>query len=614
MNYETKNLPIGSIKESATNPRTFFDEEAVQELANSILEIGIIQPIVVRKKGKETFELVCGARRYRAAKLAKLEQIPATIRELTDDQAFDLQISENLQRKDVHAMDEAFALNKLRERGNSVDEMAKRLAKSTTFVLQRLKLNDLIEDLQKAFHAGKMKYTHAFDLCRISQKDQKAVFDQFFSSWKTPGFQLRGNIDHLIKNAVKDLTQVPWDVHQPFIFKKAPACSACPSNSANNELLFPEFAKESRCTNSGCFDQKLAAHMNLMLTRASENPNIIPLNESNWTSQTWVEAAKKSGLPKPLVNHSEYTELSNPQKPEIPNRSEFERDLADGDFEDVKEMEHAFNDAMDEYKEEMADYEKELMKYEDLLKNKNQLLGLHLSGSDLGKLVPIKLKKAKVAASGNALNGAGPNLEALHLQDEINRIQDREKRAKELDTEKVHKRLIELLSDDPRVTCAGPEALNELGPFEYHALCYVLYNQIGHDARKVAQKKFGIPDIGYDREAKVFFAIRKQDGKTLMNWLLRAAAFNLYKNSLPGGSDGMTIRAVIDSILPDFVVMQVQKGQDESRDRRIARVNSRLAALKKQKKELEATKPTPAKPAAKTPKKATKGLSKLIKA
>ena len=105
-----QDIPLAKIRESKTNPRRFFDEAKLAELAENIRQYGVLQPILLRplpNREVGTYELVAGARRYRASKLAKRESIPATVRELTDAQALELQVIENVQHVDVHPLDEA---------------------------------------------------------------------------------------------------------------------------------------------------------------------------------------------------------------------------------------------------------------------------------------------------------------------------------------------------------------------------------------------------------------------------------------------------------------------------------------------------------------------------
>jgi ParB family transcriptional regulator, chromosome partitioning protein len=105
-----QDIPLEKIRESKTNPRSYFDHAKLAELAENIRQHGVLQPILVRPLPEGTadsYELVAGARRYRASKLAGRESIPASVRELTDTQCLELQLIENLQRADVHELDEA---------------------------------------------------------------------------------------------------------------------------------------------------------------------------------------------------------------------------------------------------------------------------------------------------------------------------------------------------------------------------------------------------------------------------------------------------------------------------------------------------------------------------
>jgi len=129
-----QDIPLVKIRESKTNPRRFFDEAKLAELADSIRQHGVLQPVLVRplpEGDAGTYELVAGTRRYRASKLAKRNSIPATVRELTDAQALELQVIENVQRVDVHPLDEAQgyeALVELQPDTYTVEESLRELA------------------------------------------------------------------------------------------------------------------------------------------------------------------------------------------------------------------------------------------------------------------------------------------------------------------------------------------------------------------------------------------------------------------------------------------------------------------------------------------------------
>ncbi|KGR75446.1 ParB/RepB/Spo0J family partition protein [Ureibacillus sinduriensis] len=151
-------------------PRRTFDEEAIAELAQSIMEHGIIQPIVVRKKGKR-YEIVVGERRFRAAKFANLKEIPAIVRSLTEDQMMELAILENLQREDLTPIEEAEAYQSLIEKLNfTQEELAKRLGKSRPYITNHLRLLTLPEEVRALVDKGELSMGHGRTLLGLKNK------------------------------------------------------------------------------------------------------------------------------------------------------------------------------------------------------------------------------------------------------------------------------------------------------------------------------------------------------------------------------------------------------------------------------------------------------------
>jgi ParB family chromosome partitioning protein len=168
-----REIPLETICESKTNPRSHFDETALAEVAANIRQHGVLQPILLRPlpEGETgTYELVAGTRRYRASRLAKRESIPATVRELTDAQALELQVIENVQRVDVHPLDEAqgyAALIDLQPDTYTVESIASRVGRSPAYVSGRLRLIQLILEAKQAFYEDKLTVAHAFEIARL---------------------------------------------------------------------------------------------------------------------------------------------------------------------------------------------------------------------------------------------------------------------------------------------------------------------------------------------------------------------------------------------------------------------------------------------------------------
>src|SRR5271154_2472469 len=181
-----QDIPLTHIQESKTNPRRQFDEVKLAELADNIRQHGVLQPVLIRPMPDgepETYELVAGARRFRASKLAKRETIPASVRELTDTQCLELQLIENLQRADVHELDEArgyAALMNLEPETYTVETIAEKIGRSEKYVYARLRLMHLVEEAQQAFYTGKLSVAHAFEIARLQPEDQKRALQECF--------------------------------------------------------------------------------------------------------------------------------------------------------------------------------------------------------------------------------------------------------------------------------------------------------------------------------------------------------------------------------------------------------------------------------------------------
>jgi ParB family chromosome partitioning protein len=141
-------LPISKIEPNPDQPRKEFDEEKLQELADSIKQHGVLQPILVRKTGS-TYQIVAGERRYQASKLAGLKEIPAVIRDISDEDVFQLALIENLQRADLNPVEEAQGLRQLvDQKGWTQEKVAQVLSKSRSAVANTLRLLDLPEEVQ----------------------------------------------------------------------------------------------------------------------------------------------------------------------------------------------------------------------------------------------------------------------------------------------------------------------------------------------------------------------------------------------------------------------------------------------------------------------------------
>lgn len=183
-------VSISRIKPNAKQPRTNFDKDELEELADSIRQNGIIQPLVVRKVG-QNYEIIAGERRYRAAKLAKLKEVPVVVRNVGDEDAYKLALIENLQRTDLNPMEEALGYQQLlKQNGLTQEELAKAVSKSRSAVANTLRLLDLPEDVQQLMRDGKLTAGHARALLMVPTQEGRSklaqkVIDENLSVRKT---------------------------------------------------------------------------------------------------------------------------------------------------------------------------------------------------------------------------------------------------------------------------------------------------------------------------------------------------------------------------------------------------------------------------------------------
>ena len=187
-------------------PRKIFNEEALKELAESIKEHGIIQPIVVRKKDKK-YEIIAGERRFRAAKLAGLKEVPAIVKEMTEQQMMEVAILENLQREDLTPIEEAEAYSSLIENLNfTQDELARRLGKSRPHIANHIRLLQLPEEVRKLMNEGVLSMGHGRALLGLKNKGRIAEIAQKVINQSLNVRQLEALV-HQINEAVSHETK-----------------------------------------------------------------------------------------------------------------------------------------------------------------------------------------------------------------------------------------------------------------------------------------------------------------------------------------------------------------------------------------------------------------------
>ena len=173
-------VPVDRIDSNPQQPRLAFNQETLDELAASIREHGVLQPILVRPTGVNRYQLVAGERRWRASKQAGLETIPALIEEIDDDTALEISIIENLQREDISPLDEAAMYDRMvREHGYSIRKLADKLGKDKGYLENRLRLADAPPEIRELVSLRKDTLSHAYELMKVEDpKKRRRLADQ----------------------------------------------------------------------------------------------------------------------------------------------------------------------------------------------------------------------------------------------------------------------------------------------------------------------------------------------------------------------------------------------------------------------------------------------------
>ncbi len=281
-------LLVADIVRSATN-RTHFKPEALEEMASSIREKGVIQPIVVRPvsfiedeerrkaAGTAKYELIVGERRWRGSKIAGKSNIPAVIWEINDHEALKIQVIENAQRENPDPLEEAEQYDALLKSGKtSMDDLAAQIGKSRATIYGRIKLLCLPEKVKEALRAGKITPQVALLLARIpNAKLIEEAFARIIQGNGGEPYSFRQVQTFLTNEYMTQLKGAPFDPKDKTLVPAAGPCAACPKRSGNQKELFPDVGRADVCTDPVCFRAKCEAARLRVLEEAKQDGKIV---------------------------------------------------------------------------------------------------------------------------------------------------------------------------------------------------------------------------------------------------------------------------------------------------------------------------------------------------
>ncbi|MBY0243246.1 MAG: ParB/RepB/Spo0J family partition protein [Burkholderiaceae bacterium] len=287
-------LPTCLLRISTTN-RKRFNLDALQRLAENVKEVGILQPILVRpvqptQEAPQPFEIVAGERRFRSSILAELPEVPVIVRHLTDLQAAEIQLLENIQREDPHPLEEAEGYQLLMQNhGYDADQLAERVKKSRAYIYGRLKLCALSLDAREVFLDGDIPASTALLIARIPvpSLQKKALQEILKPQYGSEPLSYRAAAAHIAARYTLDLIDAPFDIKDGKLLAAAGNCVKCPKRTGNQLEVFSDAKSVDVCTDPDCFAEKKAAHYQRIVVVA--NKRGIPVlegQEANTISQS----------------------------------------------------------------------------------------------------------------------------------------------------------------------------------------------------------------------------------------------------------------------------------------------------------------------------------------
>lgn len=311
-------VALANVQPSGYNPRKNFNEASLTELSESIRQQGVLQPIGVRPIENDRFEIVFGERRYRAALMAGLEEIPAIVMEISDETAEEMAVTENLQRKDVTPIEEANAYQKLIDSGrHDVQSLAVQFGKNENYIRTRLKFVSLIPEIALLLEQDEITISVATEICRFGEEIQREVYDKHlkegiqYNSWR--GMKASDVARNIERQYTTDLERYAFD---------KTLCLSCPHNT-NNMMLFCEGGC-GNCSNRTCLAEMNASYLTEKAVRLmEEHPDLSLCHENFNYNETVVERLTAMGYE---VVSLDYSAKAYPKQPEAPRKEKYGTD------------------------------------------------------------------------------------------------------------------------------------------------------------------------------------------------------------------------------------------------------------------------------------------------
>lgn len=526
-------VALADIQPSNYNPRKNFDEASLAELADSIRQQGVLQPIGVRPIAENRFEIIFGERRYRASLLAGLEEIPAVVLNVSDETAEEMAVTENLQRKDVTPIEEANAYQKLIESGrHDIRSLAVQFGKNETYIRTRLKFTALIPEIAELLEKDEITISVATEICRYNEDIQREVFDKhlkediMYGSWR--GMKAAEVAKNIERNFTTDLNRYQFD---------KTLCLSCPHNT-NNMGLFAEGGC-GHCAKRACLAEMNTAFLvEKAMQMLVDYPTTSLAYRIYGYNENAVERLKALGYEVEALNVYPKT---YPMPPHVPQKEDY--------------------NTTEEYEENCKSYEEEMVNYKKLCA---EMLRASEEG-EISLLLMIEQDNIALCYMENESEDEGQ-------PDPIEKLEQQDRRNKEISIEKT-------IEDTKKQILEVDMTENKFGADEEKMIYFFLLSSLREE---------NFAAVGIEGEEHSPYLSDKEKANIVANLTPKAKAvirrdflIDNFQNAYRGNAVADLLLEFAGKHMPETLA-EIKSAHDEVYEKRHRRIEEKKAVLQVQ--------------------------------
>ncbi|WP_179343435.1 ParB/RepB/Spo0J family partition protein [Winogradskyella ursingii] len=563
---QIQNLQLVKIKPDPEQPRKTFNEDALQQLSESIEKHGVLQPITVRQLNGH-YVIVMGERRYRASKLAGKKTVPCIVRTYEDNDVLEVQIIENLQRQDVEPTEEAEAIAYLSEK-YAPTEIAKRLGRTDNFIRQRLKLAGLIDGFKQFVRKGEMTISLGVGVALFEPEEQQMMLETMGEDFNAH------QINRMIKDQTYDLEKASFDVADEKLVPKVGSCVECPFNAANQGNLFGE--GKMVCTKAACFETKKGKSLLKLIEKSKkENKLLIPEIRQYWAdderNQLVIAQLEKHGLKVYLLDDVEIIE--NPIEPTI-----------EAIKKEYQHYDYSEDELKAEFEEAMQNFNKALEKFNSAKEN-GFIDGIvfHPDTYQHKKIFVKILEKSKSDSLAYSEPVANRKMADCTPEEQIIKISKREIRKKQIENNRQFEEVVKMIRETKYIDTKKTLSTDEMVAFSIS----LFENNVDCMSQQKYFSKF-LGDTSKMTKVEMVENFKKKFKKEIFHKLIRYMLTKQvhfgesnHVNNLTNASFYIAMQGYYKS-----KIAGIEKEYAEKRSKREGRLKERITVLEKKIEEL----------------------------